>query len=147
MSRINYAELRGEDRGAPADGNYDAWLARARLQMGESDFVVTEWQVDNLYWESLNGFEGRRMTYTQELLDGLGIDRAKIMSDADLSNALDDASEQVYRVRVEQNGRFINTYVLGRVESDAPIDAGDLPKASASAAPSPAEEDDDEIPF
>jgi hypothetical protein len=165
MSEINYGALRGEVETAPPAGMYDAYLIRARLQTGRQDFVVTEWQADRFYWETLYGFTASRMQFTQDALDGLKVDRSKLTSDDDLEAQLADASGHVYRVRVERNGAFVNTYIEGGTspEPDVPVDTSGLPEVSASPPPSPppqpalagagtgppsaTPDDDDDIPF
>jgi hypothetical protein len=147
---------------------HDAYLMRARLQTGSRDFIVTEWQVGGFYWESLNGFEGARMRFTQDLLDGLGIDRRTLTDDDRLEAALAACQGSRYRVRVERNGSFVNTYVEGDAMQaqlgDIPADTSGLPPVSAGPAqaapppqmaltgagnaPPPAADDDlDDIPF
>jgi hypothetical protein len=134
MSSINYGALRGESETAPPAGMYDAFLVRARLQTGRADFIVTEWQADRFYWETLYGFTTSRMQFTQDALDGLKVDRSTLTSDDDLEAQLADAAGHVYRVRVERNGIFVNTYIEGSahaVEPDVPVDASDLPDVVA----------------
>lgn len=139
VSSINYGQLAGATAEGPSDGLHTAFLMRARLQTGAQDFIVTEWQVGDAYWETLYGFTPQRMPFTQDMLDGLGIDRAKLTDDDALEVALAEAQGQQYRVRVEHNGRFVNTYIEGgsTVQSsaqasfaDVPIDATGLPDAT-----------------
>ena len=176
MSGINYAQLAGGGESAqPPNGMHRAFLMRARLQTGAQDFVVTEWQAGAYWWETLYGFTASRIGFTQDALDGLGIDRAKITDDDALEAALYAAQGAEYRVRVEQNGRFTNTYIEGAAsvgqpsfDSDIPADTTGLPDASepppsglfvtdgprqtalagAGAGPPTAPDDDlDDIPF
>jgi hypothetical protein len=138
MSGINYAQLAGGGESAqPPNGMHRAFLMRARLQTGAQDFVVTEWQAGPYWWETLYGFTASRIGFTQDALDGLGIDRAKITDDDALEAALYGAQGAEYRVRVEQNGRFTNTYIEGAAavgqpsfDSDIPADTSGLPAAS-----------------
>jgi hypothetical protein len=173
VSSINYGKLGGNpDETLPPEGLHDAYLIAARLQTGSQDFIVTEWQSGLFYWETLFGFTGGRIRFTQDALDGLGINRAKITDDDALSAALDDVRGSQFRVRVERNGNFVNTYIEGDVLGqaalaslgDAPIDTAGLPDVSAppqTAAPPPqmaltgsgaspptaADDDLDDIPF
>jgi hypothetical protein len=139
VSSINYEQLASGGGTEPPDGLHDAYLMRARLQTGNQDFVVTEWQAGAFYWETLYGFTPQRLQFTQDMLDGLGIDRAKITDDDALEMALADAQGSRYRVRVERNGRFVNTYIEGGSTvqpsaqasfADVPIDTSGLPDVS-----------------
>jgi hypothetical protein len=172
VSSINYGALAGGESTQPPDGLHDAYLTRARLQTGQQDFVATEWQVGAYWWETLYGFTPQRLPFTQDMLDGLGIDRAKLTDDDALEAALNAAQGSQYRVRVETNGRFVNTYIEGAVaqrsfETDIPADTSGLPEVSQSPSglfvtdgprqtalagagnspPSAADDDLDDIPF
>jgi hypothetical protein len=153
MSSINYALLSGDDtQTTPPEGIHSAYLMAARLQLGDNDFIVTEWQAGSYWWETLFGFNARRMKFTQAFLDGLGINRKAVMDDDSMRLALAKAQGQVYSVRVERNGEYVNTYIEDRqvpmTTSDAPADTRGLPPAGgvveSTAQPVPA---DDDIPF
>lgn len=120
MSSINYGALAGGESTQPPNGMHRAYLMRARLQTGAQDFIVTEWQAGPYWWETLYGFTPQRLQFTQDALDGLGIDRAKITDDDALEDALALAQGSEYRVRVEVNGRFTNTYVEGAAVAGQP---------------------------
>lgn len=175
MSSINYSLLGGDaSESTPTDGIYAAYLMAARLQTSANgDFLVTEWQAGSYWWETLFGFTSRRMSITQEFLDGLGVDRSHITDDDAFRLAIAKAAGQVYNVRVEVNGNFVNTYIEspgpqpspppaagGRgqealaglasnrsFDSDIPAADEDLPDAVGVGAAAPHEPEDDDIPF
>ena len=140
MSSINYAALAGGGT-EPPEGMHDAYLIRARLQIGQRDFVVTEWQAGPFYWETLFGFEGQRMQFTQDALDGLGIDRSTVTNDDELEAELARVQGSQFRVRVTRNGRFVNTDIVGAATRPAqtPPAQTDIPLPDVSAPPEPAQ--------
>jgi len=142
---IDFAALRGEDdaatAGVPTDGDHAARLERAVLHDGDRGTqLITEWSDErNLMWTSWNRFDGQGLKYTQELLDGLGVDRQSVMDDAQLAQELAAVEGRHYRVRTQsKQGRngdrwFTNTYVDGPavpVEPDVPVDTRGLPAES-----------------
>lgn len=157
MSSINYSLLGGDaSQTTPPDGIHSAYLMATRLQSSQNgDFLVTEWQAGPYWWETLFGFTTRRMAITQEFLDGLGIDRSRITDDDAFRLALAKAQGQVYTVRVENNGNFVNTYMesagptQSRFDTDIPPVDEDLPSPGEAAAEPVAAHvpDDDDIPF
>lgn len=167
MSPIDFDKLRGDVPAGdepPEDGDHVARLERAVVvdtKRGEQ--VITEWSNEaNVMWTSWNRFDATGLPYTQELLDGLGIDRSKVTEET-LSDELARCEGATYQVTTSatkgsQGDRwFINTYVnqavsaSQRVASDAPdvpADANGLPEPDAGAAM--ASKDlfgDDDIPF
>lgn len=166
MSPVDYDALAGNaGSGVPADGTHTARLERAALlETDNGSRLITEWSANGTWWESWNRFDGRGMSFTQDLLDGLGVDRSKVTNDDEMGDELSHAEGDTYRVRTEskrgsQGDRwFTSTYIEARVEggtpppprpepeSDAPADTAGLPAPGASA---PANDlfGDDDIPF
>jgi hypothetical protein len=166
MTPIDYGAL-GADTGAggvPDDGEHIARLERAALvetQNGER--LVTEWSnQEHLWWTSWNRFDASGMSWTQELLDGLGVDRKNVHDDEEMEMALAEAVGRRYRVKTEskqgnQGDRwFTSTYVQEEITNpqtqltDTPADTTGLPQAGVGAsasAPSSDDPDDDDIPF
>jgi hypothetical protein len=141
----------------PPDGDHTALLNRAALvetQNGER--LVTEWQDasdSSLQWTSWNRFDATGMSYTRELLMGLGIDLSggAIMDDSALTDALDAATNRMYDVKTtSQMGSrgdrvFVTTYVDGlalgsqqALATDVPIDTRGLPAAQPPTPAAPA---------
>jgi hypothetical protein len=143
---IDYDVLSGErDLSAPPDGYCDAHLEHAKLVEGSSgDLLITEWSDGEHYWTSFNGFSGNRLRFTQELLDGLGVDRKAVTSDEELEAELDRVTGGRFRVKTDskegQNGVFVNTYVEGKA-AEVPIAEVDQTEAV------PVTGDDDDVPF
>lgn len=150
---IDFDVLRGT--GAPAtpdDGDHVAWLERAAIvetQNGER--LVTEWRDTadkSVQWTSWNRFDTTGMSYTRDLLLGLGVDLSTVNDTVDLSDGLIAKVGLTWRVTTKsqmgsQGDRvFVTTYVNGRdtpVEPDVPIDTRGL--AEPAAAPAPAVDD------
>lgn len=157
MTDIDYDALRGETGGDPPDGMHDASLVRAAIvETQNGTRLVTEWQISHptpYYWTAWHGFDGQRLNWTQEYLDGLGVDRATITDDDALTEQLENVTGIVYEVRVQSKNGFLNTYVEGpaaaRQESlDLPIATDDLPPAGVASAAAPTTDPaDDDIPF
>ena len=150
---VDYEALRaGVSSGVPDNGAHTARLERAKLWEGDSGSkLITEWSEDGLFWTSWNQFEGQGMQYTQELLDGLGVDRSTITNDDEFEAALNEVEGILYLVHTDakqgnQGDRwFINTYVDGRAvptQPDLLTDTEDLPAVG-----SPAGAQDDDVPF
>lgn len=171
MSPIDYSALQSGQLNVevPADGDHVAHLERAALvSTNNGERLVTEWAGanENVQWTSWNRFDETGLTYTVELLDGLGVDRSAIADDEAFTDALDAVVDNIYEVRTSsQKGKqgdrwFTTTYVNGRatgvqeaLEVDAPADTTGLPPAPGSVAgkvsdtrraPAP---DDEKIPF
>ena len=138
----------------PDDGPHTALLEKAKLyEDDKGPAVITEWSADGLWWESWNRFAGKGLSFTLELLDGLGADRSKIADRAD-----DDYTNEVltglqgitYLVTTksrEWEGRwYVNTYVDGPAvptQTDLPIDTEGLPAVDGSGGNG----DDGDVPF
>jgi hypothetical protein len=157
MSPVDYDALRGSAGGEPPDGIHKALLMRAKLveTSNGATMLVTEWQVGGMtpyYWTTWFGFEGARMGFTQEFLDGLGVDRSQITDDDVFGEALQRAEDEAYTVRTSSWSGGINTYVEEAPDTaqasldDAPIDTNGLPEVS-TAEPVAAGGVDDDIPF
>jgi hypothetical protein len=142
MTTIDYQALRGEVGGDPAEGTYLAYLARASLveTKNGSTMLVTEWQTMDPphYWTAWFGFDGKRLPHTQELLDGLGIDRQTVTDDDAFEVALQGAEGRKYTVQITAWSGGVNTVVQSAAvpayESDAPVDTEGLPPAQEPAA-------------
>jgi hypothetical protein len=157
VSDIDYNALGSGGGGEPPDGVYRATLIRAKLVETANGWrMVTEWQVGGLtpyYWATWFGFEGPRMAFTQEFLDGLGIDRAQITDDVAFEAALDDACGRDYTVRTSAWSGGINVYPEAAVENpqtsldDVPIDTDGLPEVSQPTPGVPVLGPDEKIPF
>lgn len=151
MTPIDYQALRSGTTAHPPDGAHVAVLNRAKLvDTSNGERLVTEWQTqdDAHYWDSWNRFDGTGISYTQELLQGLGIDLAAVKDDDSLTEQLSRVEGGVFEVRTQSNQGsqgdrwFTNTYVDARagelVPQDVPIDTGGLPEVG---------DDDETIPF
>lgn len=160
---VNFAALRGDAPAAdhPADGLHVARLERAQLYDGDRGAqLITEWSDENnLMWTSWNRFDGPGLKYTQDLLDGLGIDRSQVTEET-FGRELARAEGGTYQVRTKsREGRdkwFTDTYVEqpleGRAQrsSEIPADTRGLPDEERAVAPGGAAADlfgDDDIPF
>ncbi len=166
MSPINYDALRtGVDTAVqvPEDGKHQAQLTRGKLvDTKNGERLVTEWfdPAREISWDSWNRFDATGLSFTRDLLTGLGIDLNSIMNDDALADALEAAENRVYDVKTQSSQGsggdrwFTNTYVdgaalgvqtvvtddqLSRTE-DVPIDTDGLPDVT----PNP---DLDTIPF
>ena len=150
MSDINFDLLRGSEVGLPPDGIHTADLIVAKVVDLESGSkLVTEWgnPETNYYWTSWNAFAANRIVFTQELLDGLGVDRAKITDDSELAVELERVQGQTYQVRTSAWSGGINTYIEGRQQSldDLGTDTEGLPEVGQ--APTQPTLDDSPVPF
>jgi hypothetical protein len=147
----------------PDDGEHAGRLERAQLVHTQNGpRLVTEWSQANgtAQWTSWNRFDESGLSYTIELLDGLGVDRAAVNNDEQLDAELERAVDQVFDVRTSSqagsrgDGRvFVSTYVTGRnqgiqdaLDGVLPVDTSDLPPP-VSAGSKVHEDDDDKIPF
>jgi hypothetical protein len=170
---VDYGKLRGEGGAVadhPADGLHIARLERAVLQdTKRGQQVLTEWSdPDNVMWTSWNRFDPDQfgMPRTQKLLDGLGVDRAKLTDDDALSQALADVEGGTYQVRTQSRkaerrlgdeadkwftDTFVEQTVSGRQQAltDIPADTTGLrePAAQGATAKPASDFDDDDIPF
>jgi hypothetical protein len=154
VSDIDYDLLRGQVGGDPPDGLHSAYLMRAALVNTSSGTrLVTEWQTsgdESYYWTTWFGFDGNRLGFTQDFLDGLGVDRSKVTDDDAFEQTLADVQGTVYTVRTAAWSGGVNTYVEetpapppGQTSfGDVPID---MPAQEAVAAAS--QTSDDDIPF
>jgi hypothetical protein len=160
---INYEALRTGDTSAqlPADGSHTAILQRAALvTTNNGERLVTEWSdtTNGAAWTSWNRFDETGLSYTIELLDHLGVDRAAVADAGDddaFQAALDAVTGGAYDVRTtSQTGSrgdrvFVTTYVdarsqgvVQRLTDDIPVDTTDLPQQPAAATVA-----EDDIPF
>jgi hypothetical protein len=160
---IDFEALRGEKElsGVPDDGIHTARLERAVLkETDKGDRVITEWSSDRCpHWASWNRFDEQGLPYTQQLLDGLGIDRKVMTSDDELSQALEKIEGGTYQVRTEsrkgsQGDRwFTSTYIeqaiAGRQETldELAADTRGLPERDAAPAAAGDIFGDDSVPF
>ena len=158
---IDYEALRGDSAGGvvPDDGTHTARLERAVLRdTANGERLITDWSSEECsLWTSWNRFDPQGLPYTQQLLDGLGIDRKKITADDELSEALERVEGATFQVRTEsrqgsQGDRwFTSTYIeqviAGRQEqlSDIPADTAGLPERDA--APDSGDLFGDDTPF
>lgn len=164
---IDYRQLK-ETRGTdvPPDGERTARLERGKLVETKygSTRLVTEWSAGDLWWQSWNQFDGQGLAFTQDLLDGLGVDRSKLTDDDQLTAELAAAEGHKYRVKTKSNRGsqgdrwFTSTYIQSTVsvlrtgllsgavpkdDPDIPFDTNDFvepPKTGGLF-------DDDDIPF
>jgi hypothetical protein len=162
MSNIDYDQLSGGAGGDPPPGLHNATLVRAKLALGTSsgDWLITEWQITGLtpyFWTVWHGFEGQKLSFTQDFLDALGVDRAQIMKgdsqderDVNFQAALDDVVNRDYQVEIKAWSGGINTYVTGPAQApdqtsldELGTDTTDLPPAMPVTVP----DDDDKPPF
>jgi hypothetical protein len=152
---IDYEALRGGvTTGVPDNGSHTARLERAaRLELDKGPSLVTEWSENGLWWTSWNRFNAQAMPYTQQLLDGLGVDRSTLMDDDKFDAALAEVQGMLYLVHTDakQGDKgdmwFINTYVDGRAvpaQIDMPVDTKDLPVLDESA---DSVDDEEDLPF
>jgi hypothetical protein len=159
---IDYAALASRSGGVPEDGLHTARLDRAHLHNSDKGSqLITEWQEVGVdvpcFWTSWNRFDSSGLTFTQDFLDGLGVDRSTITDDDEFTDALIAVEHRVYEVTTKSNrGRdgdrwFTSTYVEGpgdtprdapaqQVLTDVPIDASDMTTPPTIA-------DDGDIPF
>jgi hypothetical protein len=171
MSSIDFDALKGAStRGVPEDGLHIARLERISFYEGDKGTqLITEWSNEaNVTWTSWNRFDETGLSFTQELLDGLGVDRSKWNPD-EFQDEVEKAVGGTYQVRTDsRRGRqgdkwFTNTYIeqaiAGRQERmatgsgaaprqpepDVPIDTQGLPERGN--APDADLFGDDDIPF
>ena len=162
---INYEALRTGSLNVenPDDGQHTARLERAALvSTSNGERLVTEWidMQGPAQWTSWNRFDEMGLSYTNELLDGLGVDRTILTDDDSFTAELDRVTGTVYDIRTASqlgsrgDGRvFVTTYVNGRNEGvqealdvDVPVDRSDLQPPGGSAA-SKVSHNTDDIPF
>jgi hypothetical protein len=153
-----------DDGTEPPDGTHTAHLERAVVRDTKNGKAIKiEWRTTDLefWWESWHNTTGGGKARTQQLIDDLEIDREKLKGGgwSALEDALLDAEDQVYEVKVShsQDGRFLNTAVVGRPDNyqpSIPIDTRDFETAGHGAgdraAVGPAKKglfDDDDVPF
>ena len=155
---IDYDSLRGTGAsagGEPPDGTHKATLAVAKLVEVRSGatMLVTEWQTQGLtpyYWTTWFGFEPKRMSFTQEFLDFVGVDRSQITDDDKFAGALELVQGQSFTVRTAAWSGGINTYVeqsesaMQASLDDMPADTNGLPEVSTTVSPTVP---DESIPF
>lgn len=148
-SDIDYGLLRSNDGGEPPEGMHEPYLARAALvETDKGTLLVSEWQVPgSYYWTAWHGFAPDRIRFTQEYLDGLGVDRSTITDDEEFERALSEVIGTVFRVRTERSkGGYLNTYVEAAAEPDIPLpDFEEGQPAGVGAGVQQASDDD--IPF
>jgi hypothetical protein len=161
---IDFDALRGDsaDAGVPADGVHTARLERVVLrETANGERLITDWSSEECsLWTSWNRFDPQGMSYTQDLLDGLGIDRKQMTTEDGLSDALATKEGGTYQVRTSsQKGSqgdrwFTSTYIeqaiAGRQETldELAADTRGLPERDA--APAAAGDifgDDAPVPF
>lgn len=133
MSPIDYTALSGQGSGGdPPDGLHNASLMRAALvETSKGTSLVTEWQTwsePRYYWTTWFGFEGQRLSFTQDFLDAAGIDRSQVTNDTAFSAALSEIQGRAYQVRTQAGASWVNTYVES---PDVPIDSAGLPQPQA----------------
>jgi hypothetical protein len=150
MTSIDYNLLSGQSGGDPEDGIHTARLLRAALvETSRGTSLVTEWQTADAYWTTWFGFEANRISFTQEFLDAVGIDRSKMTDDGAFEMALSQVEGNTYEVRTQTGASWVNTYVQEPVTPDVPIDTGGLPEVEPVTAGGGRSNDpaDDNIPF
>jgi hypothetical protein len=140
-------EFKRDDGDGPPDGEHTAFLERAALRDTRNGKAIKcEWRTTDLdfWWESWHNTTGGGKQRTQQLLADLGIDLDTIASEEQLEDALVDAEDAAYIVKVShsQDGRFINTAVVEKPDtvqegartthrstaSDIPADTRGLPE-------------------
>ena len=120
----------GEDASEPPDGNHTATLVRAVIRQSSKtgdDFVVTEWQTTDLahYWTNWGGTVGGAIQHTLRFIKELGVDPDKCTSFDQLGDELAPIEGQVFTVKVQRNGDYLNTYVVGKpehVQTEMPVE-------------------------
>jgi hypothetical protein len=165
-SDIDYGLLGGEQNREPSEppeGTYQATLVVAKVvETSRGTALVTEWSTETeppYYWTAWFGFAANRIAITNELLDGIGVDRAAIVRggtqeqrDEELTRQLWAATNKVYAIEVTRWSGGVNTKVIVAPEVspdqtqmwDAPISTEGLPAAGVGAA---GHSEDDDIPF
>ena len=158
MTDIDFDALRGTTGGDPPDGIYSARLQRAAIvETRNGTKLVSEWQVTDpgpYYWSVWHGFAGQAMSFTQDYLDGLGVDRSKLTDEDAFETELSRVIGREFEVRTEAGAAWINTFIEGPATGtgqtsldDVPVDTSDLPPAGVGANGDPRDPDDDDIPF
>jgi len=158
MSDIDFGLLRGQENagGEPPDGQRAAMLVRADIvDTSKGSMLITEWQTSGgptpYYWQTWFGFTPTRISVTQELLDGLGIDRASVTDDDAFEAQLHAVTGRTYTVTTSRWANGVNTYIDERSPTrpqseELPIDTAGVPAAAVAAAGTNQTVDDD-IPF
>lgn len=130
----------------PGDGEHVARLERAALvSTNNGERLVTDWSGanENIQWTSWNRFDEMGLSYTVELLDGLGVDRSAVQTDDGFTDALDAVTGNLYDVRTSsQKGKqgdrwFTTTYVTGRATGIQDALEVDMPADTTGLGPSP----------
>lgn len=123
---IDYGALRGDggEPELPEDGDRVAVLDRAALvDTANGERLVTEWRdlhKSNIQWQSWNRFDTTGMSYTRDLLRGLGVNISTVTDDDDLNRELFDVTGLTFKVHTtSQMGSrgdrvFVSTYADGR---------------------------------
>jgi hypothetical protein len=157
---VDFDALRSETgSGVPDDGLHTARLERAAvIETDRGSRLITEWSDENnLMWTSWNRFDASGLKFTQDLLDGLGVNRSQITED-NFSDELAQMEGGTYQVRTDskqgkQGDRwFTSTYIeqaiAGRQQTlaDIPADSAGLPERDAAPAGTDLFADDD-VPF
>ena len=155
---IDFDALRGEggEPELPEDGDHVAVLERAAIvDTRNGERLVTEWRdavVGQITWQSWNRFDTTGMSYTRELMIGLGVDLSAVTDTDALEQGLYERVNGMYSVRTtSQMGSggdriFITTYVNGAVNgaqqtlaTDVPIDTEGLPPVRPAPPRAPAQ--------
>lgn len=149
---IDWDALRGAAADVPPNGTHRAYLERASIvDTSGGEKIVTEWKStgSTLYaWTTWFGLAGQALSFTQQFLDDLGVDRAKITDYASFDAALARAVGIEYEVETKRwgdRGDGVNVTVLGGAQArqeqlvDAPTEPVTVPSSATA--------DDDDIPF
>jgi hypothetical protein len=166
---IDFDKLGGDRpvEDVPVDGVHKARLERAVVVTTKNgdERLVTEWSNEsNVMWTSWNRFDAQGLPYTQDLLDGLGIDRKSLTDEVQLGNELASLEGGTWTVTTESNQGsqgdrwFTSTYVEGKADpqvaaqaeqkrSDIPADVADLPEPGAGGKTSAEDLFGDDAPF
>lgn len=140
---------RGDTDAEPPDGVHTATLVRAVIRESRNTGdkgVVTEWQTLDMayYWSNWGGTTGGAATHTLRLLRGIGLDPDKFEDWDDVGEELAHIEGNVYEVKVQRNGDYLNTYVTGKpdhVQTEIPVVAPEPAGGGRSAI------FDDDVPF
>jgi hypothetical protein len=125
--------------------------ARAFTSKQDNEVLIAEFRIldgpqEGVKWSVIHGFKNEKAAgVAKSFCQSLGVDVDSVGPNiAELNDALKPHVGSYYSVEVVQRGRFLNTYVNGRLDGSAPV--SDVP-ADGAPAHEPVPTATDDIPW